>query len=415
MKYTHSVLLLCILFLLPVFVSASENNGTIQSANKNALVCHSVDCITPTPGVLNFAPTGTTPVAIDDVNGLDGIAWGNEIGWINFDPTGPEGVSINPTTGVLSGKAWSQVSGWINFSVTGQSVVINNAGEFFGYAWTGGPYGGWIKFDCAFAGACVKTDWRPVSARVSVTPSTPTAPSSGTSASPGSSVPMQNGTEVEVMDACPNVIGQQSEVPANYAKDQGGLCLIRVDYCKNISGEQLSIPSRYILDGSGQCIILSNENKDEFFPAPITENGKKKYEYDYCTNLFGTQPQIPTGFILNDASCMPAELDYCPNIYGNQYELPDKMKISNEGYCENMTKKEIVEYFGVEDTNKILGYSFVPNMIQTPAVFPFLQKNLIINGKLVDLWSFCASILVLTGAVIIVIRRARGFVKILKK
>jgi hypothetical protein len=405
MKYTHSVLLSCILFLLPVFVNASESSGTIQSGNKNALVCHSVDCVSPAPGVINFAPTGTTPVTITDAGGIDGIAWGNEIGWINFDPTGAEGVTINPTTGVLSGKAWSQVSGWINFSVTGQSVVINNAGEFFGYAWAGGPYGGWIKFDCAFAGACVKTDWRPVSARVATNPSTPTA-------SPGSTAQTP---DTPIVDACPNVMGQQDEVPTNYSKDQGGLCLIKIDYCKNIEGEQLTIPSQYILDGSGQCVVLSNENKDEFFPAPIMENGEKKYEYDYCPNFFGTQSQIPPGFVLDGAFCVPSELDYCPNIYGNQYSLPEKMKISNEGYCENMTKKEIVQYFGAEDTNKILGYSFVPNLIQVPVVFPFLQKNLIIGGKLVDLWSFCVSILVLTGVGIIVIRRVRFFVKFFEK
>jgi hypothetical protein len=66
---------------------------------------------------------------------LNGIAWGNELGWITLNPTGVDGVTINPTTGALSGKAWSQVGGWINFAPTGQGVSISTSGEFSGWAW----------------------------------------------------------------------------------------------------------------------------------------------------------------------------------------------------------------------------------------------------------------------------------------
>jgi hypothetical protein len=325
---TITFVILFAVLVLPVNIKASESNGTIDTGNKNGLVCHSVDCLTPTPGVINFKLTGTTPVTIDDTNGIDGVAWGNEIGWINFDPTGPEGLTINPNTGIISGKAWSQVSGWINFSATGQSVKINNSGEFEGWAWTGGPYGGWIKFDCSFAGACVKTDWRPMGARTVVY-------TSG-AGSPGSTVSN---------DSCPNLVGYQENIPPNYKKDEGGLCLLNVDYCNNIEGVQLTIPSSYILNGSGQCILLTEENKDEFIPTFVFNNASvtESQPIDYCPNFFGLQSRLPDGFVKNISDCFPKDVDYCPNILGNQYSIPDNMKINNEGECLKMTKKEIIE------------------------------------------------------------------------
>jgi hypothetical protein len=73
----------------------------------------------------------------------------------------------------MSGYAWSGVSGYINFAPTSYGVTINSSGELNGYAWTGGPSGGWIKFDCTggSTSTCVKTDWRPTAGRT-VTPST---------------------------------------------------------------------------------------------------------------------------------------------------------------------------------------------------------------------------------------------------
>jgi peptidoglycan hydrolase-like protein with peptidoglycan-binding domain len=149
-------------FLLSfISTDASVSNGTILPGFQTAKVCYDTTCTNKTPGTINFIPSGITPITIADSTGITGKAWGNNLGWIDFKPTGG-GVSINPTTGVLSGTAWSQVSGWVNFSVTGQSVSINSNGEFVGYAWTGGTKGGWIKFDCSIFGACVKTDWRPI-------------------------------------------------------------------------------------------------------------------------------------------------------------------------------------------------------------------------------------------------------------
>jgi len=52
---------------------------------------------------------------------LSGYAWGENVGWINFKPTGA-GVKIDPLTGVFSGKAWGENIGWINFSPNGKGI-----------------------------------------------------------------------------------------------------------------------------------------------------------------------------------------------------------------------------------------------------------------------------------------------------
>jgi hypothetical protein len=178
---------------------ASETNGTIESGNASARICKDASCATY--GSVNWKPTGSTAVAITD-SGLTGYIWGNEIGWGNLAPTG-SGVTINTTTGALSGYAYANTGSWINFNPTDISggtdvgVTINSSGQFVGWAWVSGVYGGWMKFDCALAATCVKTDWRPTGSRTTTpsgggggggggsgggTPSSPTP--SGTTTSP---------------------------------------------------------------------------------------------------------------------------------------------------------------------------------------------------------------------------------------
>lgn len=361
------VFILFILFLLPVNIYASVSNGTIDIDNKNALICHSVDCTTPTPGIINFSPTGVIPVTISDVQGIDGIAWGDKIGFINLDPTGDEGLIIDPSTGIITGKAWSQVSGWINFSVTGQTVKINQDGEFEGWAWTGGPYGGWIKFDCSTVGACVKTDWRPLSVR---------AVESSSVSPQGTPISSLGGSSVS-NDICLNIVGFQSVLPNGYIKDQGGLCLLDIDYCKNIEGIQLTIPNDYVLNNSGQCILLTEDNKNEYLPnIEKMTSSMTETLIDYCSNLYGLQSQLPEGFYLYNKECLPLEIDYCPNLLGQQYEIPKDMKISDTGECIKMTKEEMNDYASskiknIKNKNKLLAYSFIPDIFKVLVDLPF--------------------------------------------
>ena len=41
-------------------------------------------------------------------------AWGANVGWVNFSPTGG-GVTIEPGTGSFIGFAWGENLGWISF------------------------------------------------------------------------------------------------------------------------------------------------------------------------------------------------------------------------------------------------------------------------------------------------------------
>ncbi len=151
--------------LLTVYTAlATVDMGHIDSVSHYAKVCHDVSC--SSYGNINFLPTQTStssPVVITDT-AITGYLWGDELGWINLAPTGA-GVTVDPNTGILYGTAFSQSSGWINFRPTNGGVTINSNGELVGFAWNGGEYGGWIKFDCAVSASCVKTDWRIISQR----------------------------------------------------------------------------------------------------------------------------------------------------------------------------------------------------------------------------------------------------------
>ena len=106
-------------------------------------------------GWINFEPSLGPGVTVTD-SGLEGYAWGENIGWINLSPLNYGGV-INDGRGNLSGYAWGENVGWINFAPTGSGVTIDPAtGVFSGYAW--GENIGWINF--ASVTAEIKTAWR---------------------------------------------------------------------------------------------------------------------------------------------------------------------------------------------------------------------------------------------------------------
>ncbi len=134
-------------------------------------------------GWINLNPTGGGVTVYDSV--LAGFAWGENVGWINFNcwtTLTCLDVSYNVTNdgaGNLSGYAWGENIGWINFAPTGGGVTINpNTGVFSGKAWSENT--GWISFDATSPVAFqVKTSWRgnqsPVANSQSVTTSEDTA------------------------------------------------------------------------------------------------------------------------------------------------------------------------------------------------------------------------------------------------
>ena len=400
---------------------ASESNGTITAGFNLTRICKDTTCTTPTPGVINFRPTGTTAVTIEDTAGIDGIAWGNEIGWITFDPTGPEGLTINATSGEIAGKAWAQGAGWINFRPANSGttalgipigVKINNSGEFYGWAWTGGPHGGWIKFDCATASTCIKTDWRPTGVRGVVTPPAPSpAPAPNGSPSGGNDLCANIlGTQLTVpvgytfdggvctaipVDACSNLPGFQAGIPQGYVFDEGGMCVLPIDYCGNIDGIQQQVPAGMIIRTDGTCgaplpirIEPVDIDGDGILDAPQLPTGvalsdiptifdpasptipdflkpyTKRFT-DYCPNLEGFQASVPLGFVTDTVGwCVPAYVDYCPNIEGEQPMIPSDQYIDESGACVSTDERAYLH--PVQEGKKIISLSIVPPDVRIP-------------------------------------------------
>jgi hypothetical protein len=101
-------------------------------------------------GWVNFNPTYGNVQVFNDK--LTGYAWSANYGWINLSPT--NGGVLNDGNGNLYGYAWGENLGWVDFS----NVKINpNTGEFSGYAIIL-KNGSKINFDCS--NCKVKTDWR---------------------------------------------------------------------------------------------------------------------------------------------------------------------------------------------------------------------------------------------------------------
>jgi len=142
------------------FAAKNAKIGSIDMSVENKVkVCKDPTCTKPAPGIIDFEISDGSPLVVDTENGLSGKVWGDELGWITFNPPYGGVFMVDTETGLLQGTAWSKNSGAINFSVTGQKVVIDpKTGEWNGWAWASGPYGGWIKFDCKNA-SCVHTTW----------------------------------------------------------------------------------------------------------------------------------------------------------------------------------------------------------------------------------------------------------------
>ncbi len=107
-------------------------------------------------GWLNFEPGGDggSGAEVTDT-AVIGYAWAENIGWINLSPTSFGGV-VNNGSGMLSGFAWSENVGWINFGPIGGGVTITN-GDIDGWAW--GENIGWIHFQSPAVPYVVRTSW----------------------------------------------------------------------------------------------------------------------------------------------------------------------------------------------------------------------------------------------------------------
>ncbi|KAB2834123.1 MAG: hypothetical protein F9K48_06920, partial [Candidatus Brocadia sp.] len=95
-------------------------------------------------GFLNFEPDDNGGSGAEVTSSrVTGYVWQENADWINLSPSNYGGV-LNDGNGNLSGYAWGENVGWINFNPTGGGVTIDENGNFNGYAW--GENIGWIHF-----------------------------------------------------------------------------------------------------------------------------------------------------------------------------------------------------------------------------------------------------------------------------
>ncbi|MFA5937073.1 MAG: hypothetical protein WC822_04315 [Candidatus Paceibacterota bacterium] len=168
-KYIIIILILIIIgsvfFIFKTTTKSTENKNLVgyidMSAENKAKVCKDPTCTNPKPGIIDFEVSNQAPLMIDSENNISGKIFGDELGWITFNPS-QGGVYLDASTGLLKGMASSETSDIINFEVKGQKVIIDpNTGEWNGWAWASGPYGGWIKFDCKDH-SCVRVKWEEI-------------------------------------------------------------------------------------------------------------------------------------------------------------------------------------------------------------------------------------------------------------
>lgn len=154
MKKNHIIFLsrfiIISIFILPIFVFASDSNGTIDPSYKYGWG--------ENLGWINFMASSSNIHVTDTA--LSGYAWSREYGWINLAPSTTTMVTNN-CLGQLGGYAWSSNLGWINF--TGASIDFS--GKFAGIAGSSTAQTGRIKFDCTNCN--VQTDWRQCALRPS--------------------------------------------------------------------------------------------------------------------------------------------------------------------------------------------------------------------------------------------------------
>ena len=178
-------------------------------------------------GWLNAEPSGNGGPGVHVYGDhLEGYMWGENIGWVNMScqntgncagPAGNWGVT-NDGAGNLAGYAWGESVGWISFScrnrpstcaATGHyGVTINpTTGVFSGYAW--GENIGWISFsDNAPVAYGVKTSWR--------SPCTPGVDSDGD----GWKNDAEWAITTDCLDSCTNQAGDRDAWPPDLNKNK---------------------------------------------------------------------------------------------------------------------------------------------------------------------------------------------------
>jgi len=92
------------------------------------------------------------------------FAWGENVGWVNAEPSGPGGPGLEVGEFDVSGWMWGENIGWISFSCenTGSCGVVeygvtHDGGILSGWAWS--ENAGWISLSCANTGSCAAASY----------------------------------------------------------------------------------------------------------------------------------------------------------------------------------------------------------------------------------------------------------------
>jgi len=102
---------------------------------------------------------------IDPANDDSQYAYGQNIGWLNAEPSGDGGPGIEVEDTKLTGYIWAENIGWVNLSCENTSscssvnfgVINDGLGNLSGYAWAENV--GWISFSCENTSACGAVDY----------------------------------------------------------------------------------------------------------------------------------------------------------------------------------------------------------------------------------------------------------------
>jgi hypothetical protein len=100
---------------------------------------------------------------IDPINDDSQYAYGENVGWLNFEPNSSDGVQVASER--LTGYVWAENIGWISLSCENTSscgtvpfgVTNDGSGNLSGYAWSENV--GWISFSCDNTLSCSTVDY----------------------------------------------------------------------------------------------------------------------------------------------------------------------------------------------------------------------------------------------------------------
>ncbi len=130
--------------------TVDNGNPVDTSSAGDHLFTVTADDLAGNSGFVTHTYTVSYAGNIDPNNSGLQYAYGENVGWINFQPSYGPGVTV--TGSAVAGMAWAENIGWINLSPIYGGVTNDGNGNLSGYAWSENE--GWISFSCENTGSC---------------------------------------------------------------------------------------------------------------------------------------------------------------------------------------------------------------------------------------------------------------------